>query len=89
MKNTRFKREQILAIVKQMVEGADVSAMARTLGVGRTTLYRWERRYRELVVNGEPDDTGYLRLENQQLKKIVGELTFDNKVLRSALAKKL
>lgn len=89
MRANRYKQEQVLSIVKQMQEGADVQEMARTLGVGRATLYRWRERFGGLVGVEGVDDVGYLRLENQQLKKLVGELTFDNKVLRSALAKKL
>jgi transposase len=47
-----FSAETKLAVVKRMLCGEEVRALAKELRVSRTFLYRWKDRYRELGVSG-------------------------------------
>lgn len=48
MKKARvFSREIKLSAVKRMLDGADVTALARELKLRRTMLYKWRDRYRK------------------------------------------
>jgi transposase len=51
-KSRSFSAEAKLAVVKRMLCGEEVRALAKELGVSRTFLYRWKDRYRELGVAG-------------------------------------
>jgi transposase len=42
-----FSPQTKLAVVKRMLSGEEVSALARELKVSRTFLYRWKARFRE------------------------------------------
>jgi transposase-like protein len=43
-----FRPEAKLAVVKRMLSGEEVVALARELKVKRTVLYKWKDRYRKL-----------------------------------------
>ncbi len=48
MKKARvFSRETKLSAVKRMLDGEDVTALARELKLRRTMLYKWRDRYRK------------------------------------------
>jgi transposase len=51
-KSRSFSAETKLAVVKRMLCGEEVRALAKELKVSRTFLYRWKDRYRELGVAG-------------------------------------
>jgi transposase len=51
-KSRSFSAEMKLAVVKRMLCGEEVRALAKELRVSRTFLYRWKDRYRKLGVAG-------------------------------------
>ena len=51
-KSRSFSAETKLAVVKRMLSGEEVRALAKELKVSRTFLYRWKDRYRKLGVAG-------------------------------------
>jgi transposase len=51
-KSRSFSAETKLAVVKRMLCGEEVRALAQELKVSRTFLYRWKDRYRKLGVAG-------------------------------------
>lgn len=87
MKENRFSEEQKMLVVREMESGAEVTDLGRRLGVGRATLYRWQKRYGGMKPE-EQQRVAVLELENRQLRQMVGELTLDVKMLRAVLSKK-
>ena len=51
-KSRFFSAETKLAVVKRMLCGEEVRALAKELKVSRTFLYRWKDRYRKFGVAG-------------------------------------
>jgi transposase len=51
-KSRSFSAETKLAVVKRMLCGEEVRALAKELKVSRTFLYRWKDRYRKLGAAG-------------------------------------
>ena len=51
-KSRSFSAETKLAVVKRMLCGEEVRALAKELRVSRTFLYRWKDRYRKLGAAG-------------------------------------
>ena len=86
MRTNRFTEEQIVKIVQEAV-ASDAATVCRRHGIGRTTLWRWQRAYGGL----EPSAVRALKrleAENRRLREVVAELSVDNRVLKDALAKK-
>ena len=86
MRTTRFTEEQIVKIVQEAA-AHDAATVCRRHGIGRTTLWRWQRVYGGL----EPSAVRALKrleAENRRLREVVAELSVDNRVLKDVLAKK-
>ena len=88
MKRSRFTSEQISFALKQVEAGEKVSNVCRKLGISNATFYNWRKKY------GGLDSTDMRRLkeleeENNQLKKLVAELSLDKQMLEHVLKKKL
>ena len=86
MRRSRFKEEQIIAILKEHEAGAATGELCRRLGVSEQTLYRWKRKYGGLAVN-EARRLRLLEEENARLKRLVAEQALDVQALRDVLAK--
>lgn len=86
MRRSRFKEEQIVAILKEHEAGAAAGELCRRLGVSQDTLYRWKRKYGGLEVN-EAKRLRTLEEENRRLKRLVAEQALDVQALRDVLAK--
>ena len=88
MRKSRFKDEQIVAIVRESeTEGVTVEQVAKKYGVTPTTLFRWRKRFGGL----DPSQAAELRQlqhENARLKKVVAQLTLDVDILKEINAKK-
>lgn len=63
MKRSRFSEEQIIGVLKQAENGRALSELARELGVTRTTLYRWRRKYGVMEVSDARSALRGLRLQ--------------------------
>lgn len=86
MRRSRFKEEQIVAVLKEHEAGVAVTELCRRLGVSQETVYRWKRKYGGLEVS-EARRLRELEEENQRLKKLLAEQVLDNAALKDILAK--
>lgn len=86
MKRTRFREEQIVAILKQGEAGMKTSELCRQNGISEATYYNWKAKYGGM---GVTDVQKLKRLgdENTKLKRVVADLTLDNVVLKDLLSK--
>lgn len=83
----RFTEEQIVKILKEAETLGNVRDIIRKHNVSEQSFYRWRQKYGGL----ETSDVRRLRdleRENGELKKVVAELTLDNRMLKDVNAKK-
>ena len=86
MRRSRFTDEQIVAALKEHEAGASTNELCRRLGISTQTLYHWKRKFGGLEVN----DARRLRAieeENSRLKRLVADLSLDNRALKDVLSK--
>jgi len=83
----RFTEEQIVKILQETESTGNVHDVCRKYNVTEQSVYRWRKRYAGMEVR---DIKQYKALykENEELKKVVAELTLDNRMLRDVNAKK-
>ena len=87
MRKSRFKEEQIIAILKESESGAEAGELCRRHGITRGSLYRWKAKYGGMDVS-EARRLRALEEENRQLKHIVAEQAVDIRALKAVVAKK-
>lgn len=87
MRKSRFKEEQIIAILKESEVGVETGELCRRHGITRASFYRWKSKYGGMDV-GEARRLKQLEEENRQLKHIVAEQAVDIRALKAVLAKK-
>lgn len=87
MKSKRYSVEQVVAALKQHELGTPVADIARKLGVGEQTFYRWKKQYGGLEP-GEVREFKQLREENIRLKRLVADLSLDKVMLQDIASKK-
>jgi len=88
MKKSTFTESQIVAAIKKQENGMSVKEVSRELGISEATFYNWKSRYGGM----EASDLKKLRdmeAELSQYKKIVAELTFENRAMKNLIEKKL
>ena len=83
----RFKDEQIVRILQEAEAGAKVRDVCRKHNVTEQTFYRWRRQFAGLDVS-DLRQLRALQKENDELKKIVADLTLDNRMLADVNSKK-
>ena len=93
-RNTRrkFKPEEKIRIVLEGLKGEDsISEICRREGIAPSIYYKWSKAFLEAGkkrLNGDTareansDDVSDLRMENEQLKQLVAELSLDNRILK-------
>lgn len=87
MKKSRFTESQIVAVIKKQESGISTREVCRESGISEATFYNWKARYGGM----EASDVKRLKemeVELAQYKKIVAELTFENRAIRGYLEKK-
>jgi putative transposase len=87
VRKSRFKEEQIIAILKESEAGVEPGELCRRHGITRGSLYRWKAKYGGMDVS-EARRLRALEEENRQLKHIVAEQAVDIRGLKAVLAKK-
>lgn len=87
MKRTRFRVEQIVAVLKQVEMGAPVAELIRHLGIAEQTFYRWKRQDAGLE-SEQVRECKPLQDENVTLKRLGADLSLDKVMLQDVLAKK-
>ena len=87
MKRKRFTEEQIIMILKENEAGARVQDLVRKYNVSEQSIYRWKSKFGGMEVSDAKRLKG-LEKENSELKKVVAELTLDNRMLKDVVSKK-
>ena len=86
MKGSRFKEEQIIAILREQEAGAKTADVCRKHGISSATFFKWKAKYGGLEVS-DARRLKVLEDENRKLKHVVAELTLDNRALKDVLSK--
>ena len=87
MKKKRFSEEQIIRILKEGEALGNVREACRQHNVTEQTYYRWRNKFGGMEVSEAKRLKG-LEKENSELKKVVSELTLDNRMLKDVVSKK-
>jgi len=87
MKRARFSEEQIIGILKVAEGSGNIREVCRMHNMTEQTFYRWRRRYGGMEVS-EARKLRNLERENGELKKMVAELSLDNRMLRDLNSRK-
>ena len=86
MRGTRYRQEQIVALLKEQEQGVGTEELCRRVGVSQQTFYRWKAKYGGLEL-GDAQKLKALEDENRRLKRLVADLALDNAALKDVLAK--
>ncbi len=81
MKRARFSEEQIIGILKAAEASGNIRAACSEHNITEQTFYRWRRKYGGMEVS-EAKKLKDLERENSELKKMVAELSLDNRMLK-------
>jgi putative transposase len=87
MRPSRFKEEQIIAILREQETGVATADVCRKHGISSATFYKWKAKYGGLEVS----DARRLKAlddENRRLKKLLAEAMLANAMLKDIAAKK-
>ena len=87
MKKSKFSESQIIKTLKEIEKGRGVPEVARELGIDKSTIYYWRKKY------GGMEQQQLKRLkeleeENNRLKQMYADVSLDNKMLKDVLSKK-
>ncbi len=87
MKRARFTEEQIIGILKEAETAGNIRSVCRGHNLTEQTFYRWRNKFGGMEVS-EARKLRELERENSELKKIVADLTLDNRMLKDLNSKK-
>ena len=87
MQRTRFKEEQIIAVLREAESGTSVKDLCQRVGVSTVTFYKWKAKYEGMEIS-EMRRLRLLEEENGRLKKIVAQQALDIDALKVVLSKK-
>ena len=88
MKKTRFTESQIVAAIHKQESGISVKEICRDLGISEPTFYNWKAKYGGMQAS-DVKKLKDMETELSQYKKIVAELTFENRAMKNFIEKKL
>ena len=87
MKKSRYKEEQIIAVLKEVDAGAKLQDVVRRLGISEQTYYRWKSKFGGMEVS-DAKKLKALEDENRRLKQMVADQALDIQALKAVVAKK-
>jgi putative transposase len=88
MKKARFTESQIVAILKEADAGLPVGEVIRKHGISPASYYKWKSKYGGLEVS-ELKRMKELESQLEEFKRIVADLTLENKAMKGLITKKL
>ncbi len=88
MKKSNFTESQIVSILAQQEKGHKVSDICREHGISQPTFYQWQKKYGGISVS-ELKRMKEMETELSQFKRIVADLTLQNRILKDVIEKKL
>lgn len=77
-----------MASIKKNEGGISAREISRELGISEATFYNWKAKYGGLEVS-DVKRMKEMEVELTQYKKIVAELTFENRAMKGFIEKKL
>lgn len=77
-----------MAAIKKQESGVSTRDLCRELGISEATFYNWKARYGGMEV-ADVKRMKEMEVELSQYKKIVAELTFENRAMKNYIEKKL
>jgi putative transposase len=83
----RRTEEEIVKILKEAESGVPIRDVIRKYNVSEQSFYRWRQKYGGMETS-EVRRLKDLERENAELKKVVAELTLDNRMLKDINSKK-
>lgn len=87
MKTSKFSEPQIIKVLKEVEQGRSVPEVARELGVDKSTICYWRKRYGGMEVS-QVKRLKELEVENRRLKQMYADVSLDVKMLKDVLSKK-
>lgn len=84
MRRSRYKEEQIIAILKEHQAGLSAQDLCRKYGVSDATFYKWRSKYGGMDVS-DARKLKALEEENRRLKKLLAESMLDASTLKEML----
>ena len=87
MKRSRFKDEQIIAILREQEAGSPTADVCRKHGISSGTFYKWKAKCGGLDVS-DAKRLKALEDENSKLKKLLAETMLDNAILKDINSRK-
>jgi putative transposase len=87
MKRSRFKEEQIIAILREQEVGSPTADVCRKHGISSGTFYKWKAKFGGLDVS-DAKRLKALEDENAKLKKLLAETMLDNAILKDINSRK-
>jgi putative transposase len=84
----KFTESQIVAAIKKQESGIPTKEVCRELGISDATFYNWKAKYGGMEV-ADVKKMKEVEVELSQYKKIVAELTFENRAMKALIEKKL
>jgi putative transposase len=87
MKRSRFKEEQIIAILREQEAGSPTAEVCRKHGISSATFYKWKAKFGGLDVS-DAKRLKALEDENAKLKKLLAETMLDNAILKDINSRK-
>lgn len=81
----KFSVELKRQVVEQLLSGTSSPAqLCRQYEISASLLYHWKRQYSRGRYGQEPTAVGALENRIRELERLVGELTFENRLLKKA-----
>lgn len=87
MKKGRFTEAQIVSALKKQESGIAVKEIAREMGISEATFYNWKAKYGGMEVS-DVVKMKEMEAEISEYKKIVAELSLENRAMKNLIAKK-
>ena len=87
MKRSRFKEEQIIAILREQEAGSPTADVCRKHGISSATFYKWKAKFGGLDVS-DAKRLKALEDENTKLKKLLAETMLDIAILKDINSRK-